>query len=452
MEDIISLILILGIAGIVILFGFYIFKTYVIPKKVEELSEMLKEGQLGPAIKKLQKMLEENDRDPYIHFLLAEAYNMQKNYQQALLEYKQVLKIGKFDSKVREEVVRSRLAKLYMQNRNLEEAKKEYLILTKLDPTNGDNFYQVGLLFENAGFGDKALPYYKSAVKVSRNHAEAFYHIGILEYNINNIQEAKVALTEAVKLNPQLYGAHYYLGLCLKNQKDYEWALKEFDVALKDDTLKSRAYLARGLCFLEKEQYQQAMAEFEKGLAITPKSSEMELHLRYNISICAERRRDFHTAIANWERIYDVNPKYKDVADKLKTYEEFRTDDAIKDFMIASPGKFEQISRKIIESMELSILDLQVVNDSEVHILATETEGNWRNSKRSNRLIYLFRTTDPIPEKALRQMHEEMRSKGATRGMAMTTSEFSQQAQLFCQSRPIELKDKKEFIAYLRAI
>lgn len=452
MEDIVSLILIGGIGGIFILFVVYIFKTYVVPKKIEEIAEMLKNGQTGIAIKKLQKMLEENDRDPYIHFLLAEAYNKENNIQQALLEYRQVLKIGKFDSRVREETVRSRLAKIYLQTKNLEEAKKEFLILTKLDPTNADNYYQVGLLFENAGLGEKALPYFKSAVKIQKNHADAHYHIGVLEYNINNIPEAKLALTEAVRLNPQHYAAHYYLGLCLKNQKDYDWALKEFDLAAKDENLRTRAYLGKGLCYLEKEQYQQAMGEFEKGLVLAPKSSEMELQLRYYLSICAEKRRDFHTAIANWERIYDVNPKFKDVAEKLKTYEEYRTDDAIKDFMIASPGKFEQVSRRIVEAMNLSVLDLQVISDSEVHILATETEGNWRNTKRTNRLIYIFRTTEPVPEKALRQMHEDMRSKGAIRGMALTTSEFTQQAQLFSQSRPIELKDKKEFIALLRAI
>lgn len=452
MNEIISIILLLGILGVVGVFGVYIFKAYLIPKRVEELAEMLKAGNIGPVIKKLQSMLEDNDRDPYLHFLLAEAYLKQKKTPNAVMEYKQVLKIGKFGSKVKEENVRSRLAKIYLQQKNLEDAKKEYLILTKLDPTNGDNFYQVGLLFENAGLTEKALPYYKQAAKINPNHSDAFFHLGILEYNIGNVPDAKIALSEAVKLNPNLYGAHYYLGLALKNQKDYDWAIKEFDQALKDDNLKGKAYLAKGLTILAKEQFQKAMAEFDKGLGFVPKSSELELNIRYYMAHAAEALRDFHTAISNWERIADVNPKFKDVVDKLKTYEEFRTDDAIKDFMIASPGKFETISRQIVESMELNVIDLQVINDSEVNVLATEAEGSWRNTKRSNRLINIYRTTDPIPEKVVRQMHEDMRTKGATKGICLSTSEFTTQAQQFCQSRPIELFDKKELIPVLRQV
>lgn len=452
MDDIITLILITAILGVVGIFSVYVFKTYVMPRKVEELADMMKAGNLGPAIKRLQKMLEENDRDPYIHFLLAEAYRAQKKFQQATLEYKQVLKIGKFGGKVKEEAVRSRLAKIYLQNKSLEEAKKEFLILTKLDPSNADNFYQVGLLFENAGLSEKAHPYYKQAVKANANHADAHFHLGVIEYNLSNISEAKLSLSEAVKRNPNLYSAHYYLGLCLKNQKDYDWAIKELDIALKDESLKPKAYLAKGLCYMERDSLQNAISDLEKGIAVAPKSSEIELNLRYFLAACAERKRDFHMAIANWERIIDVNPKYKDVNDKLKTYEEFRTDDTIKDFMIASPGKFEQTSRAVIEKLELNIIDLQVVSDSEVHASATEMEGNWRSNKRTSKLVYLFRTTDPISEKHLRQLHEEMRSLGAPRAMCMTTSDFSSQATIFCQSRPIELIDKKQLIQLLRGI
>lgn len=452
MDEIITLILIGGILGIIGLFVFYVFKTYVMPKRIEELAEMIKAGQTGPAIAKLQKLLEENDRDPFIHFLLAEAYYKEKKLAQATMEYKQVLKLGKFGGRVKEEAIRSRLARIYLQNRNYEEAKKEFLILTKLDPSNADNFYQVGVLFENAGVIDKALPYFKQAVKVNRNFADAYHHMGVIEYNLSNIADAKVSLTEAVRINPNLYAAHYYLGLCLKNQKDYDWALKEFDRALNDDSLKGKAYLARGLCFYEKDQLPNAIKEFDKGLEVAPRSSELELNLRYSLAAAAEKRRDLHTAISNWERIMDINPRFRDTAEKLKTYEEFRTHDAIKDFMIASPAKFEAVARKIVENMELSVIDLAVESDSEVHILATEKESTFRNTKRTNRLIYIFRTTEAVQEKTIRTMHEDMRTRGATRGLIMTASEFSAQATMFAQSRPIELYERKHMIDVLKAV
>ncbi|HRP69023.1 MAG TPA: tetratricopeptide repeat protein, partial [Turneriella sp.] len=447
MDDLISLLLIGGIVGVIGIFAYYVVRTYLIPKRVEELAEMIRQGHVGPAISKLNKMIEENDRDPYLHFLLGEAYSKQNDLQAAATEYKQVIKIGKWNPQVKEVSVRSRLAKIYMQNRNYDEAKKEYLILTRLDGTNHENYYQAGILFETAGLVDKALPYFKQSAKLKPTHADSFLHIGTAEYHFGNLSDAKLALTEAVKLNSNLHSAHYYLGMCLKNQKDYDWAVKEFDLAAKDENLKGRALLAKGLSLMEKGQLPTAQIELEKGLLVAPKGGDLELNIRYAIAACAERKRDFHTAISNWERIIDVNAKFRDVQDKLKAYDEFRTDDTIKDFMIAPPGKFEAQTRAIVEAMTYKVVDLTVIDDSEVHILATEEEGNRRTSKKSNRLIYILRTTDLVPERIVRTLHEEMRSKGANKGVCISTSDFSSQAHAFIQSRPIELYDRKQLIA-----
>ncbi|MCX7632424.1 MAG: tetratricopeptide repeat protein [Turneriella sp.] len=452
MDDLVTILLLGGILGILVIFGYYVVRTYLVPKRIEEIAEMIRQGHTGPAISRLHKMIEENDRDPYLHFLLGEAYAKQNDLQSAAAEYRHAIKIGRWSTQLKEATVRSRLAKIYMDNRNYDEAKKEYLILTRLEPNNAENFYNVGILFETANMGEKALPYFKQAVKIKPTHAEAFHHIGIIEYNVGNINDAKLALTEAVKLNPNLHSAHYYLGMCLKNQKDYDWAIREFELAAKDENLRGRALLAKGLCLMERGQIPTAQVELEKALQHAPKGSELELNTRYAIAACAERKRDFHTAIANWERIADVNPKFRDVNDKLKAYEEFRTDDAIKDFMIAPPGKFEAQSRAIVEALSYKVIDLQVIDDSEVHVLATEEEGNRRNAKKSNRLIYILRTTDMIPERTVRQLHEEMRAKGANKGACISTSEFSSQAQAFIQSRPIELYDRKQLIQLLRAI
>ena len=81
-----------------------------------------------------------------------------------------------------------------------------------------------------------------------------------------------------------------------------------------------------------------------------------------------------------------------------------------------------------------------------------DPEEKWKNSRMANRLIYIFRTTDLIPERVVRKLHEEMRSKGAGRGMVITTSEFTSQAIDYAQSRPIDLIDKKALIKILRKV
>ena len=452
MDDLFSSIILLGIIVIIGFFGFYVAKTYLSPKKLDELADMIKQGQFNQAIKRLQTMIQENDRDPYLHFLLGEAYRLQGNDAQALASYKNILRVSRFNSKVTEESVRSKLAPLYLRMGLIDEAKKEFLILTKLEPSNANNFYQVGLLFEKAGMFDKAINYFRQAIKVNPASPDALLHDGIITYQLGNYMDAKNSLAQAVKLDPSLSEGHYYLGLCLKSQKDYEWSIKEFDMACNDAKLKGKASLGKGLIYLEKNQPERAVEEFESGLTSTQKGSSIELNLRYYIGVAAENMRDLHTAISNWEIINDIDPQYKDVAEKLSFYEDFRTEDAIKDFMIAPPTEFEKICKSLISNIQLSVIEFSVESDTEVRALATESESKWGSSKLSNRLVYILRTTDPIPEKLLREMNETMRKKNATKGVCMATSAFTSQAEKFCQSRPIELIDKTKIISHLRSI
>ena len=164
---------------------------------------MIEAGHYGPAVKRLQSMIEENDRNAYAHFLLGTTYHKQKKKSDAIIEYRKVLRIGKFTNKMKEEMVRTRLGKLYLELGSLDEAKKEYLILTRLDPANSNHYYQVGLLFKNAGMFDKALNYFRQATQINPAHADAFLNEGIISYQHSKIIEAKNARNLVLRPEPE---------------------------------------------------------------------------------------------------------------------------------------------------------------------------------------------------------------------------------------------------------
>ena len=64
----------------------YLLSIYVFPRKIEEIQKMIEAGQIKLAIKKLNEILEKDDRNPYAHFLLAEAYAADGNSQYAVVE------------------------------------------------------------------------------------------------------------------------------------------------------------------------------------------------------------------------------------------------------------------------------------------------------------------------------------------------------------------------------
>jgi cytochrome c-type biogenesis protein CcmH/NrfG len=441
-----------GLLIILIVFFAWIYKNMFVPKRIEELAELIRSGQASLAIRRLKEMVEKDERNSYTRYLLGEALFQDKNYQHAAMEFKQVIKLGKYDGKVKEVNVRKRLARIYKLLNSLEEAKKEYLILTKIDSGDFQNFYQVGAIFFNAGLNDKALNYLKQALKLNGKHASSLYLAGQLSYLSNKLSDAKEYLVQAVKIKPEMHKAHYFLGMTLRAFKEHDWAIQEFEIAQKDKELFQKACLARGCSMMERNAIPKAMVEFQRGLSAPQRETETDLNLRYFLAACAERQRDLFTAITQWEKITESRPNFRDVPEKLKSYSEFRTDDTVKDFMIASPTKFETISRQMIENLGLTIVDLTVDSDTQIEAIGTVTQGKWRNTKKSNQLIRIIRATDASTEENIRDFHEKMREKSATRGILISTGDYSPGAVDFAQSRPINLVEKSQVIQMLQSV
>ncbi|MCP4130715.1 MAG: tetratricopeptide repeat protein [bacterium] len=435
-----------------ILIGLYILTTYVLPRKIEEIARMIEAGQYKLAINKLNDILEKDDRNPYAHYLLAEAYRQDKNSQYAIVEYRQVLKLGRFDDRMREANIRTQLAKLYKDRKAMEEARKEYLILTKIDPGNFENYFELGVIFYNKGVMDKALNFIKKSSSINPKHDLSFYYLGQIHYRNGSYPDAKQMFINCIKIDPSNYKAHYFLGLVLRHQGDHEWAIKEFETAQKSDELKVKSFLAKGSCYMEKGQYPKAVIEFDKGIKFARKGSETSLNLRYFLAECQEKTRDIHAAIQNWEKIIEVNSQFRDVQEKLQSYSEFRQDDRIKDFLIAGLSKFEHTSRKIVKGMGYNVLDVEIISDTEIEMIAIESEGKWRNTRQSNRIIRIIRTTDTVHETLLRKLQEKMKPKNATRAVVITTGEFSPQATDFANTRPVELFGKADLVDMLKKI
>lgn len=434
------------------IFGLYMFSTYVFPRKIEEIAKMIELGQTRLAIKKLNEMLEKDDRNPYAHYLLAEAYMKEDNIQYAILEYRQVAKIGRYDDKVREIDVRTKLAKIYKSRNAAEDAKKEYLILTKLEPLNYEHFFNLGIIFFEAGAMDKAAAYFRKSISNNNRHIESYYYLGQILYRSSNYSDAKQAFIDAIKIDQAYYRAHYFLGLVLRQMGDLEWAIKEFEIAQRDDGIKVKCFLAKGTCYSDREMYPRAIVEFERGIKIARRGSDTELNLRYFLANAQEKIRDLQSAISNWEQIASVNRNFRDVQEKLAAYADFRQDDSVKDFMIAGLSQFEHVCRKITEVLGLTIMEIDILSDTEIEILATETEGKWRNTRTSNRIVRIMRTTTTVTDRLLRNMYESLKERNATRIVIISTGDYSQTAIDFANTRPIELYSKGELTKLLKSV
>ncbi len=449
-----DLTVLIAVAFLVLLLaaaGYYVYLSMAGPRKIEEIERLIKQNRIREALFELEKVLERDDRNMRAHFLAARCHLRNNAAGKAILSLRQCLKIAKYSPEVSEAAVRRLLAQCLVAMGNHSEAKNEYLILTQLEPTVYEHFYHVGEIFFRAGVHVKALQFLKKAVSLNPKHADSLALVGQCEYHQNAYQEAKQALAQAVQLKPDHTVAHYFLGLTLRYLGDAEWAVKEFEKAEKDDGLKEKAILAKGMALIDLEAYPRAIMELQRGLKLTKVGSETMINMNYLLALAAERTRDLGTAIQHWEIIEKLRPGYRDVRDKLKQYSEFRTDDVIKDFMIANREQFEETGRSMLEGLGYSISACSVLNDTSMEALVYDNDGNKRNLRKFYTLIHIQRDMTPLNERSVRDFHESMREKNASRGIIMTTGDVMPQASNFASSRPIDIYDAAKTAEALKA-
>ncbi len=74
-----------------------------------------------------------------------------------------------------------------------------------------------------------------------------------------------------------------------------------------------------------------------------------------------KKNRKIINAVEQWEAIFEKKPNFKDVAKKLSQYQEIRTDDSMKDFLIANTDRFIEICKSVAEQMGMQERDAKPI-------------------------------------------------------------------------------------------
>jgi len=357
MSGVIITIIFLGI--IIGVITFFLIKSIILPKKIATIEELIKQGKINSAVRTAKHIISKDPRNFEAHYLLGKAYLADNKPDLALIEFKTVNNIGVFGGYCPEEEFRQKIASLYEKFGQIEEALKEFLLLIKLNPENAEYYYKTGELFEKRNKSEKATNYYRKTIELDPNYSMAHYKLGVLLYRGKKTVEAKAELERAIKEQPDNYKAYFYLGKLLKENHDYVGALHAFEKAQKDQEQKVKALIERGGCYMSMNSIDSAISELERALKISKDDKATEtLYGRYFLGLCYEKVKNIDKAMENWEKIYTVRPKFKDVAEKISQYQELRTDDRVKDYLTASMDNFYEICKSIVNTMNMNVRDI----------------------------------------------------------------------------------------------
>ncbi len=308
----------------------------------------------------------------------------------------------------------------------------------------------MGKIFFKAKIYPKAIKFLRQAIQIHSRHFLALTTLGKCFFIQRIFTEAKTCFENALAINPKDSENLYYLSQTLRYLGEYKKAVEYLDVVEKDQKFKAKALLLKGMIFLDMESYTQAINEFEKAILHTNKGGNDDLIARYLAASTYEKTKNITKAIEHWEYIFKIQKDFKDVAEKLKQYSDFKTSDAIKDLLISSNIQFETYFRKILDKLKLKPLSINLDNDSTITAVCVNVE-NIPTVLQKNTLVRLFRETSPISENQIREFHDKMKIENAIRGIYLTVSDFHSSVVKYCDSRPIELYDSGKLTKLLES-
>ena len=452
MSFIVVLIIILG-AGIGFL-SWFIIRLVTTPRQTKAISEQLKQGKIPAVLRAAKALIAKDPRNGVAHWFLAQAYLADGKPELALMELKAVNQIGQFGPELREVEFRGKIAELYERFGQTEEALKEHILLTKLDPGAASHYMDAGRLFESRGRTDVAVNYLRKAIEMDERLHEAHHALGLILYRTKHPMEAKAEFEAALKFNPDDYEAFYYLGKVFKEMSDYTAALLAFDKAARSSEFKLRSLVERGGCYMSQGSLDKAVPELERAVKLIKDEGAPEsLYGRYFLAMCYEKSRSLDKAIEQWERIYAKKAGFRDVAEKLTQYQEYRTDDRMKDFLTCGREEFLEICKAVVVGpLGLSVRDVvEVVNG--VDVIAVEGDSDkWLGAKKLPRLVRFLRVSDNLDDQAVRSLIDQMKKLGIVRGGIITSAGFTRPALEFAENRSVELHTKEKLQELLKGV
>ncbi len=439
------LIIIIAIFSVVIIsLLLIIIKNFVSPKKIDAIPRLIKQGKTQNAIKIAKQILAKDPKNYIAHYYLGKAYIKENRTELAVIEYKNVNDNALFGEGINELAFRSEYSQLLLKYNQQNEALKNFLLLTKLDPTNAENFYQVGRIYEQQNRYDLALGFMQKCAMIDKKHAKAHAEIGLMLYRTKQFNEAKKEIDIALKLSPDTYSSYYYLGKILKDAKDLQGAIKAFEKAQRDPDVKQKAIIEHGSCYMLAGRNDNALVDFQRAIELDKDNSHQEtLYARYFLASCYEKSRKIDKAIEQWEAIYKRNKGFRDVSAKLSEYKDLQANDYLKDYLTCSNDEFMIICKNTVEKALKHQVATCEAKKWGCQITGTDkaTEG-WRNMRKQICMFRFFREPDPIEDDMVRETLDTAKAANCQKAYMFSSSGYSNGAKHTAEGRPVELVDK----------
>jgi tetratricopeptide (TPR) repeat protein len=113
--------------------------------------------------------------------------------------------------------------------------------------------------------------------------------------------------------------AHYDLAMAYREMGLSQQAIEAFRLAAKDVSFKARAAEMIGHCLLADGHFEEAAHELAEALSDSALEPALAVGMRFQLGLALEAAGRSHEALVEFEQLFEIQPSYPDVAQKIRT-------------------------------------------------------------------------------------------------------------------------------------
>ena len=448
--------ILLGIGfGILSIISIIIYKIFFSPIKLNKIKQLIENGKYDEASSYLRKLIKKDPDNPLNHYYLAECLWNLKNYNEAKNEYNYLFRYNLESYGLSESQIRFRLADIYLNKNLFDEALKELLLIYNSNPDDLYTCLEIADIFKNKQKWDHALKFYQKALKIDKDNIKAIFSTGEILVEKKQYSIAKKYLQAAIKLAPNSPDALYFYGISCKETGDIKSAIIYLSKVTNSEKFALNANFQLGLIYFEQKDFQNAVKYFEESIKwIKDFNSISFLNILYIIADSYYKMNYIDRAVEIWEKIYSLKKDFKDVVIKLSKFQHLKNDDNVKEFLVASKQKFEEIVQDIIHYFDCKIISIKFDEDGKFS--EAQTIGSTSGWKKIEKLpIYFMIMRDisrPIDQSLVSDVLNKMKLYKSAKAYLIAPSYTLPEVNNYISQRPIEIINRDGLSKILKEI
>jgi tetratricopeptide (TPR) repeat protein len=417
-------------------------------KRYERASALFKEEKYQEALRIFQDLFAKNPKNRVYKWNIGLCYERLGNYGMALVEYNNLALSTTFEPSLREADVHYKIALLSFKIGNIDRAWKEFQIVKSLDREHPQAYYHLGLIASKKNELQKAAEFFEKACQYDHDLAEAFLELGKASFKLNQYEKAKKALLSAVAIKPSISESHFYYAMVLEKERSYRQSVEEFKRCCDDEQFKFPSFVHLGNVYMAMNSRKQAFDCFENALAFGTSDPQALVDAKYQYANYIVGSGNINKALKLWREIDAVQPHYRDVRNKIDLYGEINKSVNLTNYITMTKQEFLATARKLCKILNVTIDKVTAEKKDFVEFVGTFRVGR----DESACIVDIARWINQVGEIPVRELLEKMSDWGASMGIFITSSHYTQTALDLSNIRPLDLIDRERLERMLEKI